>query len=92
MKVVLSPRAVGDLEDIHDWIAADSPRAARAVSMRILQSVERLGLFPEMGRSGRDAGTREWVVPGLPYIAVYEVRPESQAVVVIAVFHGAQDR
>lgn len=92
MKVALNPRAVGDLEGIYDWIAADSPRAAEAVVSRILQSVERLGLFPEMGRRGRDAGTREWVVPGLPYIAVYEVRPESQEVVVIAVFHGAQDR
>lgn len=39
-----------------------------------------------------DAGTHEWVVPGLPYIAVYELRPEDESLVVIAVFHGAQDR
>jgi len=92
MKVVLDASAVGDLEGILDWIAQDSPRVADAVVSRILASIERLGGFPEMGRIGRDAGTREWVVPGLPYIAVYELRPEDDALVVIAVFHGAQDR
>jgi toxin ParE1/3/4 len=92
MKVVLDARAADDLEDVFDWIAGDSPAAARAVVSRILASVERLGAFPEMGRSGREPGTREWVVPGLPYIVVYEVRAEAAEVVVIAVFHGAQDR
>mgnify|MGYP000076244872 CR=1 FL=1 len=92
MKVVLDARAVDDLQVVFDWIAADSPRAAEVVVSRILDSVERLGAFPEMGRNGRDAGTREWVVPGLPYIAVYEVRAESDQVVILAVFHGAHDR
>ncbi len=88
MKVVLDAHAVADLEDILDWIARDSPRVADAVVSRILTSVERLGTFPEMGRIGRDPGTREWVVPGLPYIAVYELRPEDESLVVIAIFHG----
>ena len=92
MKVVLDSRAVDDLQGISDWISRDSPRAASVVVSRILSSVERLSRFPEMGRIGRDPGTREWVVPGLPYIAVYEVEPEAEQVVVIAVFHGAQDR
>ncbi|MBN9022928.1 MAG: type II toxin-antitoxin system RelE/ParE family toxin [Rhizobiales bacterium] len=92
MRVVLDARAVGDLGEILDWIAQDSPRTADRVVGRILDSVERLGRFPEMGRNGRDPGTREWVVPGLPYIAVYELRPEMDELVVIAVFHGAKDR
>ena len=45
-----------------------------------------------MGRNGRDADTREWVVPGSPYIAVYEIRRDDDELVVTAVFHGAQDR
>ena len=92
MKVVLDSRAVEDLEHIRNWIAQGSPRAAAAVVARILTSVERLGMFPDMGRLGRDPGTREWVVPGLPYIAVYEVGHDEAELVVIAVFHGARDR
>ena len=40
MKVVLNPRAVIDLEDIHDWIAADSPRAAKAVADFLAQDTD----------------------------------------------------
>jgi toxin ParE1/3/4 len=92
MKVLLDAKAVDDLQGIFDWIAEGSPRAADTVISRIFESVERLGAFPELGRIGRDPGTREWVIPGLPYIAVYEVDREGDQLTVIAVFHGAQDR
>jgi toxin ParE1/3/4 len=66
-------------------------KAAKAVVERIFASTELLASFPYMGRAGRDEGTREWVVPRLPYIVVYEVHEERAEVIVIAVFHGAQD-
>ena len=92
MKIVFDPRAVEDLERIYDFIAADSPINARAVIDRILSSVEKLGAFPQMARVGRVEGTREWVIPRLPYIAVYKIDMERDVLTVIAVFHGAQDR
>lgn len=92
MKVVLNEKAVEDLEEIYRFIAADSPRNARAVIDRIVASVERLAAFPEMAREGQVEGTREWVVPRLPYIAVYRIVPDRDELVVTAVFHGAQDR
>jgi addiction module RelE/StbE family toxin len=91
MKLIFDDRALGDLEGIYHWIAQDSPRSAKAVIDRIFASTELLASFPHMGRSGRDEGTREWVVPRLPYIVVYEVHEASDEVIVIAVFHGAQD-
>lgn len=63
MKVLLDAKAVDDLQGIFDWIAEGSPRAADTVISRIFESVERLGAFPELGRIGRDPGTREWVIP-----------------------------
>jgi toxin ParE1/3/4 len=92
MKVVFDPRAVEDIRSIFDWIAAGSPRAAETVVSRIIDSIGRLGAFPGMGRRGRDPETREWVIPGLPYIAVYELHPDRDELVVIAVFHGSEDR
>ena len=91
MKLIFDDRALGDLEGVHQWIAQDRPGAAKAVVERIFASVELLASFPYMGRSGREEGTREWVVPRLPYIVVYEVIEERSEVVVIAVFHGARD-
>jgi toxin ParE1/3/4 len=46
-----------------------------------------------MGHAGRVAGTHEWVVRGLPCIIVYEIGvPEPDEVLVLGVFHGAQNR
>lgn len=90
MKVLFDERAVEDLEDIYRFIAADDPRTARMVIDRIVASVERLAQFPDMARAGRVEGTREWVVPRLPYIAVYRVSEDR--IIVAGVFHGARER
>jgi toxin ParE1/3/4 len=92
MNVIVRDTAYDDLDRIFAWIAKDRPRSADAVIERILQSAERLGRFPYMGHVGRARGTREWSVPGLPYVIVYKVNAEGGEVDVVAVFHGAQDR
>jgi toxin ParE1/3/4 len=92
MNLVFDDRAIADIENIYRWIAQDSPTAARAVAERLFSSIELLSSFPFMGRVGRDADTFEWPIPRLPYIAVYEVDRAQERVIVIAVFHGAQDR
>jgi toxin ParE1/3/4 len=92
MRVIIREAAYDDLDRIYAWIAKDRPRAADAVIERILESGERLGRFPYMGHQGRAPGTYEWVIPGLPYILVYQVRHDDELVIVMAVFDGAQDR
>lgn len=92
MKVIIRAAAYHDLEQIHAWIAKDRPRTADAVVERILKSIDLLESFPLIGRAGRVSDTRELVVGGLPYIAVYRVDKEAEEVLVIAVFHAAQDR
>ena len=82
--------AVSDLAQIRDYIAANSPPGARDVVDRVLRSVTRLRLFPRSGRVGQVHGTRELVVPGLPYVVVYT--HDDRGVDIVAVFHGAQKR
>ena len=82
--------AVNDLTEISDFISENDPEAARAVVNRVLHSVERLASFPNSGRAGKVEGTRELVVPGLPYIVVYTC--DDTDVSIIGVFHGARDR
>lgn len=92
MKLVFDEKALVDLEGIYNWIAKDNPVVAKAVVERVFASTEHLAAFPQMGHAGRDPGTFEWVVPRLPYIAVYEIDAQRESVIVIAVVHGAQDR
>lgn len=92
MRVRYAPEAQAHLDAIFTYIAERSPAAARRVIRRIRAAVDRLGEFPRMGRAGTVSGTLEWPVTKLPYIVVYEVDAAGGNVVVLAVFHGAQDR
>lgn len=92
MNVIIREAAYADLDRIYAWIAKDRPSAAGSVVNRILESAERIGHFPYMGHTGQAPGTYEWVVPGLPYIVVYELHSEHDEIAIVAVFHGAQDR
>jgi len=51
------------------------------------ESMRRLG---DIGRPGVEAGTRELSVRNAPYVIVYQV--ENDAILVLAVYHSAQER
>jgi toxin ParE1/3/4 len=92
MNVIVREAAYSDLDRVYSWIAQDRPRAAQRVIDRILNSIELLGLFPDLGHGGRLSGSYEWVVGGLPYIIVYTVDRDAEEVAIVAVFHSAQNR
>ena len=73
MKSRFSERAIRSLTSIWDHIAKDDPAAASRVVGAIVEAALRLEQFPLSGRAGRVQGTRELVVPGLPYIIPYRV-------------------
>jgi toxin ParE1/3/4 len=78
---------------IQTYIRDYNPAAAARVGVAIRDAAETLRYFPLAGRSGRSSGTREWVVRGQPYIIVYEVGVGGRnEVMILGVFHGAQDR
>jgi toxin ParE1/3/4 len=92
MKLHYSPAARQQIQAIYDYITERNPAAAKRVVARIRAAAAHLRAFPYSGRFGVVPDTHEWVVRGLSYILVYEVRPDDDAVVVMAVFHGAQGR
>ncbi len=82
--------AASDLTHICDYIEEhDSSTTARRVALSIYERVSELVEFPERGRQGRKAGTRELIFTGLPYLAIYRI-PED-AVEILRILHGAQD-
>lgn len=74
---------------IIERIAAENPRAATRMARELLIAGDSLVLFPRRGRRGLVRGTRE-LVPVYPYVIVYEV--EGDDVMILRVWHGAQDR
>jgi plasmid stabilization system protein ParE len=54
-----------------------------------LDAANSLEFMPSRGRAGRIAGTRELVIPGLPYILVYEVM--DTAVHIHHIYHAARN-
>ncbi len=87
MKVRWTPNAEVDLDGIVTFIAQDSLQAALQIEDRIIEAVDGLGQFPKKGRPGAEAGTRELVVSGTSYLAIYRI---TQDVEVLRVLHGAQ--
>jgi toxin ParE1/3/4 len=88
VRVGWAASAEADLDRIVLYIAGDSPRAALAMQERLLEATEDLARFPRRGRIGRVSDTRELVVAGTSFIAVYQV--ESEIVWILHLVHGAQ--
>ncbi len=85
-----SPLARRRLQDIHEYISQDRPRAAELLAMRILAAVDTLRNYPHLGRKGSNPGTRELVIGTTPYIVIYRVDP--QQIRILTIWHGAQNR
>ena len=89
MRIEWSAHAVADLKAISEHIEQDrNLETANRVTRAIYEAIQSLRRLPYRGRYGRVENTRELVVPGLPWIAVYEVLQER--VVVLNILHGAQ--
>jgi addiction module RelE/StbE family toxin len=87
MKVIWTNPALKDLEAILDYIALENPIAAYEVATSIQLATEKLADFPDIGRQGRVANTRELILPDLPYVLPYEVCRDTEEVYVLTVFH-----
>jgi toxin ParE1/3/4 len=81
--------AARDLKEIVQYIGRDSSEAARSVAKTLFDAANSLDLMPHRGRPGRISGTRELIVPGLPYTIVYRV--SESAVHILRIVHGARE-
>ena len=81
-------RALLDLEDAYAYVAADNPAAAQRLVEQIEEGVSQLSRHPHLGRAGRVPGTRELVIAGTPFLAIYQL--EAGHAVILTVLHGAR--
>lgn len=89
MQIRWTLNAVRDFTRICDYIDEHSSgSAARRIATAIHTAIDILERFPEHGRTGRKPDTRELVITGLPYIAVYRLR--GGQIEILRILHGAQ--
>ncbi|HUJ68932.1 MAG TPA: type II toxin-antitoxin system RelE/ParE family toxin [Syntrophorhabdales bacterium] len=88
MRLEWTHKAIGDLNEAGEYIALDHAEAAQRMAARINEAIEYLIDYPNIGRPGRVTGTRELVVSGTPFIAVYWVR--GAAVQILRILHHSR--
>jgi len=80
----------GDLREIRDYIAKDSPDAALRVMVQFVAAFRLLAKRPHLGHIREDLlvpGLRFWPVG--PYLVIYLA--DKQPIEIVAVVHGARD-
>ena len=80
--------AGADLQRNIERYAQDDPFTAWRVYQEVLERAEILDDQPRLGRPGRVAGTREFVVTGTPFILVYQA--QDGGVRILRVLHGTR--
>lgn len=90
MEIKWLRKALLNLDQEAEYIAKDDPRAGRLVVQRIYHTVSLLRDNPSLGHPGRLPGTRELVIPKTRYIVPYRVRPRSQQIEILRVFHASR--
>ncbi|MBG1271754.1 type II toxin-antitoxin system RelE/ParE family toxin [Nostoc sp. WHI] len=91
-QVVLSPKAVGDLEAIVRYIALSNPEAARKLGQRLLEKSKELSQFPLKGQKVPefdDPNIRQLILK--PYRVVYRVEDEKKRISIARFWHSAQE-
>jgi toxin ParE1/3/4 len=92
MKLRFTPRAIQDLVDIADYIRERNPAASLRVRAAILDSLQNLLLFPEIGRRQTVEGVRKLVTRRYPYLIYYRVDRVAEEIVILTIFHPARER
>ena len=89
-RFILSPEARDDLDEIIDYIARDSPQAARRVLEKIKDAIVLLAEMPMIGHLREDLTEeplRFW--PVYSYLIIY--RFERKPLEIVRILHGARD-
>jgi toxin ParE1/3/4 len=88
MRLRWSAAAANDLANITEYLFEKTPQHAARMVRSLYDAVSSLKTYPNRGRQGKKAGTRELAVRSSPYVVVYQVSGE--IVYVARILHGAQ--
>jgi|SRR3982074_847088 toxin ParE1/3/4 len=92
MRLRFTLRATQDLIAIADYIGARNAAAALRVRAAILDSVQNLVLFPEVGRQQDVEGVRRLVTRKYRYLVYYTLDEAAEEIIIVTIQHAARER
>jgi len=92
MRIIHTPRALADLDEIADYLKPRSSQGAKRVRSAILETLQHLVQHPRIGRlqtvdTVRKIGTRKY-----PYLIYYSIDENADEIVVPTIQHSARVR
>lgn len=73
-------------------ISANTARKPLRVRTALLESLQSLVLFPQIGRQQKVEGVRKVVTRRYPYLVYYTADDEAEEIVILAIQHPARGR
>ena len=92
-RVIASPRAAAELDEIQAYIAQDSPAGAATVMARLREAMQSLEALPHrypIYQGKRRPATAVRRLPVSPYLIYYRIDDQAHVVSVVTVRHGAR--
>jgi len=92
MKLHFTLRALSDLEAIADYLVPLSPQGAARVRAAILDSLQNLVQFSNIGHRQTAESVRKLAIRKYKYLIYYSVNDDAEEIVILTIQHGARER
>ncbi len=92
-RVIISPRALDDLQEIHTYIESQSPGNAAGMLGELLAAFDALELLPHrypIYSARRQPSEAVRRMPVWPYLIYYQVNDATYAVRIVTIRHGSR--
>ncbi len=91
-QVILSPKAVKDLEKIVRYISINNPEAAKKIGQQLLNKAKELSQFPLRGQivpEFNDPNLRQLILK--PYRIIYRVEESKKQIGIARFWHSSRE-
>ncbi len=88
MKLIVSPRAFRDTEQIKLYLRELNPHAALRVAREIEKAIDRIAAFPESGQDQTEVGVKRIVERRYGHLIYYRYSQENSLIEIITIRHG----
>jgi plasmid stabilization system protein ParE len=88
MKLIVSPRAFRDTEQIKDYLRERSPQAALRIANAIDKTIDRIVAFPDSGQDQTETGVKRVVERRYGHLIFYRYSDDLKLIEIITIRHG----